>query len=95
MGRLEKLHALCGHQLRALDSELRVTYVPQRTGLAGINLRRNAINFLQRLMNMSSALPSLADSKEDRKATWIRIRTVICGKNTYRPSDINSRETKD
>jgi len=40
------MHLLCGHQLRALDSEIRVTYIPQRTGLTGINLRRNAINFL-------------------------------------------------
>jgi hypothetical protein len=55
----------CGHQVRAFDSELRVTYVPQQTGLAGINLCRNAINYLYSLKNMSTALPSLADSKED------------------------------
>jgi len=33
-------------------------------------------------MNMSTALPSLADSKEDREDTWITSHTVICGKNT-------------
>jgi hypothetical protein len=31
-------------------------------------------------MNMSTALPPLADIKEDREVTWIRVHTVICGK---------------
>lgn len=77
-----------GHQLRALDLEMRVTYIPQQTGLADINLCRNTINCPYRLINMSTALQSLAGSKADRDATQLRSRTVICGEKHIKTGHI-------
>jgi hypothetical protein len=45
-------------------------------------------------MNKSAALPSLADSNENRESTCLRSHTVISGENTPGPSDISDERKK-